>query len=304
MAKFTLEQDYDRSFTARYAALDVVEQKDSRVEVADASGNTIIYSGTGLSVQGNVLTGGTVKEVEFIGANGEEWLTISDAEFRAKDIPQATVAAGFTFYEKGNDTFVGSAHGDQISLSENSGNDRILGMAGDDFIYASDGKNMINGGGGTDTLYYALASFATDPGTDGVKVDLAKGTAVNPWGKVDKISAIEEVAGTKFADTFIGSKRDDAFYGFQGNDVYSGGKGDDTFGFNQGSGSDTIKDFGKGNDTILISHPSFDDFHDILPVISGDEKNTYINLGNGDVLTLLNFKDIAETDFVFQTGDG
>ena len=305
MAKFKLGADYSPFFANQYGPLHFVSGNGDRIELADAVGNTIVYRGVGLSSQGTQLTGGTIKKVEFSGANGEDWINISDGTFKAKDLPQSSVTAGWAFYEKGNDTFIGNADDNSISLSENPGNDKIFGMAGDDFIYASDGKNTIDGGAGTaDMLYYSLASFATNPGNGGVKVDLAKGTALNPWGKTDKISGIEEVSGTKFADTFIGGKHDESFYGFQGADTYTGGKGDDVFGYSTGGGKDTIKDFGTGDDTILVSYAGIDDFHDLLPNISGDGKNTVIFFGDGDILTLLDFKNISEADFTFKTGDG
>lgn len=304
MAKFKLGADYGPFFANQYGTLHFVSGNSGRIELADATGNTIVYKGVGLSSQGPVLSGGTINKVEFSGANGQHWLSISDGAFKAKDLPQANVTVGWAFYEKGDDTFTGSANGDTISLSENPGNDKIFGMGGDDLIYASDGKNAIDGGAGTaDMLYYSLASFATHPGNGAVKVDLANGTALNPWGKTDRIDGIEGVTGTQFADTFIGGKADESFFGFQGDDSYTGGKGADTFGFSTGGGSDTIKDFGIGNDTILVAYAGMDDFHDVLPLISGDGTSTVINFGNGDILTLLGYKEISEADFSFKTGD-
>lgn len=115
------------------------------------------------------------------------------------------------------------------------------------------------------------------------------------------------VLGTKLGDSVGGWDGDDMIVGRGGNDVLGGGLGRDllvggagvdTFVFDHGYGSDRVKDFdAKGGDGFqdLIQA----DFAEIETIIRSG-KNTLIDFGDGDILTLMNIKpgQIDQTDFV------
>lgn len=99
-------------------------------------------------------------------------------------------------------------------------------------------------------------------------------------------------------DILVGRNGDDTLSGGAGKDVLTGGRGSDTFEFGDGFGKDRITDFdakgGPGNqDFIDAAYPG-----DVAILQVG--KNTVINFGNGDTLTLLGVKagQINENDFL------
>jgi len=99
-------------------------------------------------------------------------------------------------------------------------------------------------------------------------------------------------------DILLGRGGDDTLNGGTGNDKYTGGTGNDTFIFATGGGKDTITDFdavgGAGlQDYISATFPGAD-------AITEDGKNTIIDFGGGDTLTLLNVKptQIDVSDFI------
>jgi len=99
-------------------------------------------------------------------------------------------------------------------------------------------------------------------------------------------------------DVVKGRAGNDSIGGGKGNDTLWGGDGDDTFGFFTGYGKDRIMDFDADGS---------DGHQDLLSAIVPDPaaitqigKNTVIDYGNGDILTLVGIKaaDIDTTDFV------
>ena len=302
MAKFKLEKDIGELNLFHYnydlASMEVTSESSTKIAVADINGDTVVYSGTGLALDSGDPTGGTVKKVEFFNADGDLLLTISGASYKLTDIIISGVQQNFNLFEKGNDTFTGSSIGDVIMYGDNRGNDKIFGLGGNDYIMGSDGKNTIDGGSGNkDVLTWEPIAYQA--GMKGVTVDLDKGTALNPWGKIDTITGIEDVRGTKFADKFVGSSRNEYFGGQAGNDTYTGGKGNDEFEFGAGSDKDKITDFGNGNDSVTLWGVGVEDFKSVKALMERDGKNVVIDFGDGDVLTFLNFSkgDFVSSDF-------
>jgi len=115
------------------------------------------------------------------------------------------------------------------------------------------------------------------------------------------MSGIEQVLGTKFSDRLIGSARDEFLYGYQGNDTFTGGKGDDTFGFSEGGGGDVVTDFGKGNDSMVISIDDVTNFEEFQALMVNGPESIIVNFGDGDTLTFANFfgKRLEAENFTF-----
>lgn len=304
MAKFKLEKEIGELSLFHYnydaASMDVVSKSATKLEIADMQGDRVVYSGTGFAFDGDEATAGKVKKVEFFNANGDLLLTITNGSYKLADLSPTNVLFNFSIFEKGNDTFTGSSAGDWIMYGDNKGNDKIFGLGGNDYILGSDGKNTIDGGAGNkDVLTYSLIDYGANPGVKGVKVDLSKGEAINPWGKKDTITGIEDVRGTKFADTFVGTRKDEHFGGLEGNDTFKGGKGKDQFDFAAGMDKDKIKDFGNGDDSVELAGLGVSNFNQLKGMMEQKGKNVVIDFGDGDVLTFLNFDkdDFSKSDF-------
>jgi len=154
---------------------------------------------------------------------------------------------------------------DTVNLVATDGNDVLTGTDGSDTISALQGDDSIDGGAGNDVLN---GNRGDDDIAGGNGADVINGGNDN-----------DNIAGGNGADTIIGGN---------GNDFLVGDAGADTFVFTQGSGFDTIGDFGNGNDRIDLSAFDFDDFGDLNIVEQNNsvfifiDENTSIELANID----------------------
>lgn len=108
----------------------------------------------------------------------------------------------------------------------------------------------------------------------------------------------DTLAGWDGDDLILGRDGDDYISGEKGRDVLVGGEGIDKFEFRDGFGKDTIKDFDADasdgtQDRLLADYAE-------IEAITRSGKDTVIDFGDGDTLTLLNVKpgDIDATDFI------
>ena len=119
----------------------------------------------------------------------------------------------------GNDVLTGTATADAIDGL--AGNDTIKGLAGDDLLKGGAGADVLEGGAGSDTASYAGSSAA-------VKVSLLAGTATGGHATGDKLSSIENLLGSSYADTLTGNSSNNILKGGAGADKLDGGTGADT----------------------------------------------------------------------------
>jgi serralysin len=165
-----------------------------------------------------------------------------------------------------SETFTG-IEGFRGSMSADS---FIGSAAGEDFVPMG-GRDVVNGGGGSDWVLYNRDVDRVG-GNRGVTVNLATGVAIDGFGRQDTLSNIENVGATKFNDVLTGSAVGnylnggaghdtidalggaDALHGGTGRDVMTGGLGNDRFDFSAatesivGAGADVITDFDDGGD--------------------------------------------------------
>lgn len=193
-------------------------------------------------------------------------------------------------------------------------------------ITLGDGNDIVNnrrgtisgqifGGGGDDIITLASASTSyvelMDEGIDKVRIgkdytlganvenlDLLGGTAVkgigNDLGNV--------ITGGKAANRLSGLGGNDTLNGHRGNDRLTGGTGSDTFIFDNGYGSDIVRDFVHDIDLIrLTSMTGIDDFDDLAGKMKQAGDDVVINFGDGDKLTIKNtvLGTLSEDDFLF-----
>lgn len=174
--------------------------------------------------------------------------------------------------------FANTLQGDQ---DPGDPNDTINGFGGDDTLSGGGGNNQLNGGFDTDTADYTFVSPIFGPPVSGVNVDLAAGTATNPFGGTDALSGIEDVIGTDAADTIRGDGNDNRLEGRGGGDTLEGRGGADTLlgqagadSLDGGAGDDSL-DGGAGNDT-LVGGPGVD-------TATGGPGNDVFRFGPGDL---------------------
>ena len=203
----------------------------------------------------------------------------------------------------GNDTLYGETGADQLNggggndflysqqyVSDDDGAaDVLAGGAGNDFIAAGYG-DAVDGGAGTDKLYYTASS-----GTAGITADFSQLTgggtiSIAPERRSTGIEQIGQITATNYNDIIIGgtpagtpqvifglggddqitgSLGADTIYGDDGNDRITGGGGSDTlyggYGNNlfidttTGLNGDTIGDFKLG-DAIILTNASLAGF--------------------------------------------
>ncbi|MGR4893621.1 M10 family metallopeptidase C-terminal domain-containing protein, partial [Sphingopyxis sp. LARHCG72] len=215
----------------------------------DLTAATLDYSPTG---------GGVISWVKGLVPTTGLVITEVDGELHIKrgSATMAPIFAGYTIANgvvienatggSGNDVLKGNAAAN--ILTGNAGADALVGADGDDMLIGGVGADTLDGGSGMDIASYRDAeaaitwSFAAGRGT---------GEIAN-----DKLSGIEGIEGSAFADTLTGGTGNDwlsglggadILYGGIGNDSLNGGEGDDRL--DGGTGND-ILDGGAGNDTL------------------------------------------------------
>jgi VCBS repeat-containing protein len=161
-----------------------------------------------------------------------------------------------------NDAITGTGNGGIVNGT--SGNDIIIPLAGPNIVNASagddtikatlnDGNDLYNGGTGIDAVDY---SELTSP----VMTILTPfgGLATGSQSGIDVLTSIENVIGSKAADTIVGNAVANLLAGGPGNDRLTGGAGPDAFAFAKPTdGFDTITDFTCGQDVFQISAEGF-----------------------------------------------
>jgi Ca2+-binding RTX toxin-like protein len=200
----------------------------------------------------------------------------------------------------GDDNITGSASADRLagffgndSINGGAGNDWIEGWGGTDTLYGENGNDTLQGGIGLDELYGGsgddvlnggadttadiidggagtdTVSFAFITNTSGVNLTLGKYDTTTKTttqtaatgGSTDKVSNVENITGSKYADVLTGNGANNVINGGAGKDTLTGGSGADKFIFdttlNASTNLDTIKDFAKGTDKLVLKDDIF-----------------------------------------------
>lgn len=217
------------------------------------AGFQMVCTGTGFTYSGTDVTGGTLSMVRILNGAGQTVLTIDTLPpgSLASDLAQLmSSAAGWSdgagggtgpdgklvwsHLLSGNDTINGTAGDDRQLQGTDRGNDVYNMGGGNDWVTGGIGNDTINGGAGWDGLDYSNTSFNEGiTAFRGVAINMATGTAIDPWGGTDTFSSIEEVYGSRFNDSFTGSALRDQFTGLRGNDTFNGGADKDTIDYSQ-----------------------------------------------------------------------
>jgi len=143
--------------------------------------------------------------------------------------------------DNGNDRLYGGNGDDE--LFGQVGNDKMFGGAGNDQLMGWVGNDTFNGGAGWDVALFDMS----DPGGNGIVVNLGTGTGTDTFGDTDTFISIEEVRGSDMDDNITGDSGNNSLAGNDGKDILKGQGGDDQlFG---GAGNDKLYG-GGGNDWL------------------------------------------------------
>lgn len=152
---------------------------------------------------------------------------------------------GTTYYKTSGAVYVIYGHAPDIAVTrEGTGiantihgsafNDTLSGVGDDDILMGGAGNDVMDGGDGSDT-----ASYADAPA--GVTASLAYHNVAHNMGGGqgrDTLSSIENLTGSKYADTLTGDGGNNVLTGLAGDDNLLGAAGDDTM--VGGAGNDNL----------------------------------------------------------------
>jgi Ca2+-binding RTX toxin-like protein len=272
----------------------------------------IIIVGSGLTVSGNTITGGTLETITATAtASGSRLARLKDLGMDADDINTALLAEaggdtsameiyayafdwtidgantaavmtdpqlngdGIQIEFAGDDNFVMGTGNDVIVAGK--GDDRVNTRGGDDSVSGGNGDDLIRGGGGSDVLH-------GDRGADTIIGGGSDDTIVGGAGRDDLRggSGGDQILGGKGADVIDGGGGNDTIAGGEGTDILSGGNGSDTFFFMPSEGNNTITDFDVTEDSLDL----FNEFAGWEAEQDGDDVLITNVLGDTTILIL------------------
>ncbi|MEO8245472.1 MAG: calcium-binding protein, partial [bacterium] len=213
-------------------------------------GYTITATGSAITYDGSIPTGGTMTGLTIEDASGHRVITVSNiaATSVASDLGLfASTVFGWTdiggggsggdptnawsVLLAGNDTINGTDGNDREGLiGVDAGNDVYNMGAGDDRVNGGIGNDTIHGGDGWDTLTYERTTWSEGVAlVRGITVNVDAGTVADPFGYTDHFDGIDEVKGSVANDTFNGGATSMVFYGLRGADKFIGGSSGDDY---------------------------------------------------------------------------
>ncbi|MFB2917577.1 multicopper oxidase domain-containing protein [Aerosakkonema funiforme] len=293
----------------------------------ETTGDDVIYGDTGfnnlMGDRGNDSVYGLSSDDEINGNQGKDMLfggRGDDLVRGGKDNDEinGNQEKDVCYGDLGDDMVHGGKDNDQVFGNE--GQDVLYGDVGDDLVRGGKGNDLIFGNEGQDTCYGDLGNDTVRGGkgndwvygNDGQDVlygdlgdDTVRGGKGNDWVYGNDGQDVlygdlgdDSLYGGKQNDTVIGGAGDDLLSGDLGNDLLIGENGKDRFVLAVGTGTDTIQDFKKGEDLMVLTKGlTFEQ----LSITQGTGAALIGITGSNEVLaslTGIQASAIASTDFV------
>lgn len=244
----------------------VIQGDEVAIRLAGDGGSTIVNHGTIRSDDVAITSGGTAG-MQLINAGkiiGDVWLGAGD---------------------------------DTIDMRSGKINGVVDGGAGDDDYYVGKGGGQLTEkiDSGWDTIY---SNRNITLATNFEELTLLGKKSINGTGN----EGHNEIFGNAGANSMHGKGGNDFVGGGRGNDDLRGGGGADDFVFHDGDGRDIVHDFEVGQDQVALLDFGFDDFADVVPLMSQHGGDTWISLGGGDRVVLKNVDmgELTDEMVVFQ----
>jgi RTX calcium-binding nonapeptide repeat (4 copies) len=218
MATMTLTDLYDNSVWGPdiIRGGTVSAQTGTVMTYVSEQGYTVTFNGTGFSYDDDGFANDGVVTSIVVRLNGQ--LVFSFTNMTDSLPRMASYALGdnqdgpdpdrlFQTVLRGDDIINGSNGGNDIiaNFGGGDGNDTINAGGGGDYIKADAGNDVIHGGNddGFDVLTYDK-TFYRGGGFQGLTLDTAAGTAIDPWGGHDTFDGIEYYIDSYFNDEMSG----------------------------------------------------------------------------------------------------
>lgn len=221
------------------------------------------------------------------GGGGEDYVTYEGSPAGVRvDLASGVARQGHAAGDRltGIETLTGSALADALTGDDAGVDDQLNGLAGADVLTGLTGDDDLEGGEGADRLIGgAGADFASyDSAAAGVTVDLATGRAGGGEAEGDRLTGVEGLEGSAYADALTGANGGNDLAGLAGADVLRGLAGDDTI--DGGAGLDVLAG-GAGRDLF-----------DFDTIEGGADRIADFRAGDGG--DVLNVSDLAEGDAI------
>ncbi|MFM7183325.1 MAG: calcium-binding protein [Planctomycetota bacterium] len=257
----TLEGGADDDTLDGQAGDDTIRGGSGNDRLSGAGGSNWLEGGTGDDTY--VFAGAFSDSVTEAAGAGSDTLDFTAVTAGLQMLVDPTSSYSISGYDSDAGAYVGASYYANTIEAIRFG-------SGGDFVSIREGSALaavIDGGTGTDTLWYAGEPYRWAAWTAGVTVDLAAGTASGLAGATafetvyggnggDTLAgnaAANLLAGGAGNDTLIGRGGDDTLAGGDGSDTLEGGLGDDIYAFARslGATTDTVTEAaGQGSDTL------------------------------------------------------
>lgn len=251
---------------------------------------------------------GTAAEIELtegIGVDGEAQteFTLGQATLTFEGGLDALDGGRFSF-DDGSVLWLGGGGRDSFDVMKQArdaanADNQLLGLDGNDRLYAGNGDDVILGGNGNDRLRGRDGNDVLDGGAGRDRLSGGNGDDLMNGGEGADIlrgaRGDDVLDGGAGSDWLSGGCGDDRIEGGSGNDMLYGGSGADNFVFTSDADRDLIVDFQSGIDSLDFSRTGFQ-FSDLE--IADDGYDHFI-IRYGDCNTLTVNGDITQSDFVF-----